>query len=56
VPGYVGTAGRGDFNAQVNLPSGSSNGKAVLSAVGVDFQDAVDYGQCVTDSVDVRDR
>jgi rhamnogalacturonan endolyase len=42
IPGYVTSAGRGDFNAQIELPSAAGNGKVVLAAEGVDFQDAVD--------------
>ena len=41
IPGYVSSAGRGTFNGQVDWPAGASQGKAVLSEVGRDFQDNV---------------
>jgi rhamnogalacturonan endolyase len=41
IPGYVPSSGRGTFNAKIELPTGASNVKAVLSEVGRDFQDNV---------------
>ncbi|KAF2131025.1 polysaccharide lyase family 4 protein [Dothidotthia symphoricarpi CBS 119687] len=41
VPNLVPSAGRGKFEAKVNLPKGAKNGIAILTQSGVDFQDNV---------------
>lgn len=38
VPGLIPSSGRGSVLVNVTLPEGASNGKAVLSQVGADFQ------------------
>ncbi|WWC69791.1 uncharacterized protein I206_103734 [Kwoniella pini CBS 10737] len=41
VPGYVTTAQRGSWKAQIQLPEGANNTIAILSAPGYDYQDNV---------------
>jgi rhamnogalacturonan endolyase len=45
IPGFVPASGRSDFKANVSLPNGARDAKAVLAQNGVDFQDNVDFGE-----------